>query len=191
MTRILPHRKYSASIWWRTGWRVWDGEGIAMAGIQATGRLHLLSVSELLAAREGDHTDGGGLLLRVRHSSASRGQDPRGAAPPRRHLSVSLADPQRPADVEHGDVDRTRSARHARSHDGAWPCRATFSTWANETGAGRPDVIEACLAHEETNRVRAGYNRSKFNDERRTLLEAWATFLAQPAACSVVPLRAA
>ena len=28
-------------------------------------------------------------------------------------------------------------------------CRATFSTWANEVGAGRPDVIEACLAHQE------------------------------------------
>lgn len=26
-------------------------------------------------------------------------------------------------------------------------CRATFSTWANETAAARPDVIEACLAH--------------------------------------------
>jgi integrase len=60
--------------------------------------------------------------------------------------------------------------------------RATFSTWANETGAGRPDVIEACLAHEEGNRVRAAYNRAKFNDERRALLEAWAEFLARPAA---------
>jgi integrase len=60
--------------------------------------------------------------------------------------------------------------------------RATFSTWANETGAGRPDVIEACLAHEEGNRVRAAYNRAKFNDERRALLAAWAEFLARPAA---------
>lgn len=60
--------------------------------------------------------------------------------------------------------------------------RATFSTWANETAAARPDVIEACLAHEEGNRVRAAYNRAKFNDERRALLEAWAEFLARPAA---------
>lgn len=43
-------------------------------------------------------------------------------------------------------------------------CRATFGTWANETGAARPDVVEACLAHEESNRVRAAYNRAKFND---------------------------
>ena len=61
-------------------------------------------------------------------------------------------------------------------------CRATFSTWANETGAGRPDVIEACLAHEEGNKVRAAYNRAQFNDERRALLVAWAEFLGCGAA---------
>jgi integrase len=55
--------------------------------------------------------------------------------------------------------------------------RATFSTWANETGAARPDVIEACLAHAEGNRVRAAYNRSQFADERRALLAAWAQYL--------------
>lgn len=60
-------------------------------------------------------------------------------------------------------------------------CRATFSTWANETGAARPDVIEACLAHEESNRVRAAYNRAQFNEERRALLALWADYLARPA----------
>ncbi len=70
-------------------------------------------------------------------------------------------------------------------------CRATFSTWANDTGAGRPDVIEACLAHEEKNRVRAAYNRGQFNDERRALLVAWAEFLSKPFASNIVPLRAA
>lgn len=69
-------------------------------------------------------------------------------------------------------------------------CRATFSTWANETAAARPDVIEACLAHEESNRVRAAYNRAVFTEERRALLVAWADYLARPAA-AVVPLRAA
>jgi integrase len=70
-------------------------------------------------------------------------------------------------------------------------CRATFSTWANETGAARPDVIEACLAHEEKNRVRAAYNRAQFNEERRALLEAWATFLASPFASNVIAIKAA
>lgn len=69
-------------------------------------------------------------------------------------------------------------------------CRATFSTWANETGAARPDVIEACLAHEESNRVRAAYNRAQFSEERRALLVAWATYLATPSA-QVIPLARA
>lgn len=60
-------------------------------------------------------------------------------------------------------------------------CRATFSTWSNETGAGRPDVIEACLAHEEGNRVRASYNRATFNEERAVLLAKWAEFLQHSA----------
>lgn len=60
-------------------------------------------------------------------------------------------------------------------------CRATFSTWANETGAARPDVIEACLAHSEADAVRRAYNRAQFAQERRELLTAWAHFLAKPA----------
>lgn len=69
-------------------------------------------------------------------------------------------------------------------------CRATFSTWAYETAVARPDVIEACLAHREADRVKAAYNRAKFNDERAALLRAWSDFLMRPAA-NVLPLRAA
>jgi integrase len=69
-------------------------------------------------------------------------------------------------------------------------CRATFSTWAYEGAAARGDVIEACLAHREADKVKAAYNRAQFNDERRSLLAAWADYLQRPAA-AVVPLRAA
>ncbi len=69
-------------------------------------------------------------------------------------------------------------------------CRATFSTWAYETNAARPDVIEACLAHREADKVKAAYNRAQFNDERRALLAAWADYLATPAA-QVLPFKAA
>lgn len=65
-------------------------------------------------------------------------------------------------------------------------CRSTFSTWANETAAARPDVVEACLAHREGDRVRAAYNRAEFADERRALLEAWAAYLAKPAELAAV-----
>jgi len=55
-------------------------------------------------------------------------------------------------------------------------CRASFSTWANETGAARSDAIESCLAHREGDRVRAAYNRATFAAERRQLLAARADF---------------
>jgi integrase len=70
-------------------------------------------------------------------------------------------------------------------------CRATFSTWANETSAARPDVIEACLAHGEQDKVRAAYNRAKFTEERRALLGKWAEYLNQPAAQVIALSRAA
>ena len=56
-------------------------------------------------------------------------------------------------------------------------CRATFSTWANETNAARREVIEACLAHRESDAVRAAYNRAQFADERRALLAAWGKYV--------------
>ena len=55
-------------------------------------------------------------------------------------------------------------------------CRASFSTWANDLGIARPDVIEACLAHREADKVRSAYNRASFTAERRQLLLAWAAF---------------
>ena len=64
-------------------------------------------------------------------------------------------------------------------------CRAGFSTWAHETGAARPDVVEACLAHKEQDRVKAAYNRSEFASERRALLATWADHLSKPVALAL------
>jgi integrase len=61
-------------------------------------------------------------------------------------------------------------------------CRATFSTWAYDTAAARPDVIEACLAHREADKVKAAYSRAQFTAERRALLASWSGYLAQPSA---------
>ena len=70
--------------------------------------------------------------------------------------------------------------------------RASFSTWANETAAARPDVIEACLAHREGDKIRAAYNRAQFAAERRKLLDAWAAFLeGREAASNVIELTSA
>lgn len=55
--------------------------------------------------------------------------------------------------------------------------RTTFSTWANENGY-RPDAIERQLAHVESNKVRATYNKALLLDQRRTLLQDWADYLS-------------
>jgi integrase len=68
-------------------------------------------------------------------------------------------------------------------------CRATFSTWAYDTAAARPEVIEACLAHKEADKVKAAYNRAEFSTERRRLMEAWAGYLQQTRS-TVVQLHA-
>lgn len=70
-------------------------------------------------------------------------------------------------------------------------CRSTFSTWANETAAARPDVIEAALAHKDADKVRAACNRAQFAVERAALLKAWAEHLPKPPTSNVVPLKAA
>ena len=54
--------------------------------------------------------------------------------------------------------------------------RTAFSSWANEKGAGRPDVIEAALAHREADLVRAAYNRAEFQQDRAKLLANGARF---------------
>jgi integrase len=55
--------------------------------------------------------------------------------------------------------------------------RASFSTWANELGIARPDVIETALAHCEENAVRRAYNRAQFLSDRRALAIAWGDYL--------------
>ena len=54
--------------------------------------------------------------------------------------------------------------------------RATVSTILNENKF-RGDVIELLLAHVEKNKVRAAYNRAKYLDERREILQWWADHL--------------
>lgn len=51
--------------------------------------------------------------------------------------------------------------------------RAVASTWANESGKYRPDVVEVALAHKEEDRVRAAYNRAEFIRELRGLWQDW------------------
>lgn len=70
-------------------------------------------------------------------------------------------------------------------------CRASFSTWANDNDIARPDVIEACLAHRESDLVRKAYNRAQFAKARRDLLLNWADYCEGKLAVAANETRAA
>ncbi|OYQ87209.1 integrase [Wohlfahrtiimonas chitiniclastica] len=57
--------------------------------------------------------------------------------------------------------------------------RHLSSTIMNETGLFRPDVIEACLAHKDSNTVRSTYNKAQYIEERREALQWWSDFIDQ------------
>lgn len=61
--------------------------------------------------------------------------------------------------------------------------RATFSTWAHDSGRWPSEWIEACLAHIDKNAVRRAYNDAEFLRQRREIMQAWSDWLdAQEAA---------
>jgi integrase len=66
--------------------------------------------------------------------------------------------------------------------------RTTFSIWANENGHA-PDAIERQLAHVESNRVRATYNKAMMLEERRQIMQVWGDYLAMAEAANVIPFR--
>lgn len=52
--------------------------------------------------------------------------------------------------------------------------RSSFSTMANEAGMWDPDTIEAALAHQDKDQIRAIYNRASYWDARCKLAQWWA-----------------
>lgn len=55
--------------------------------------------------------------------------------------------------------------------------RSTFRTWAAERMPSIPDAVaEAALAHKIPDAVVRAYNRAKFMESRRTLLDAWGRY---------------
>ena len=57
--------------------------------------------------------------------------------------------------------------------------RSTFSTWANDTRAADPDIVEAALAHIVPG-VRGAYDRGDRFDARRALMQTWSDALTSP-----------
>jgi integrase len=54
--------------------------------------------------------------------------------------------------------------------------RAAFSTWAREQTDYAHEIVEAALAHTQSNQVIAAYARTTYLDRRRALLAEWAGF---------------
>jgi integrase len=70
--------------------------------------------------------------------------------------------------------------------------RSCFRTWAGETTSYPREVIEMALAHRLGDAVGQGYARGDLFQRRKSLMEAWAAFIAGPvvATGTVVPMRA-
>jgi integrase len=71
--------------------------------------------------------------------------------------------------------------------------RSSFRDWAAERTNFPSEVAEMALAHVVGSKVEAAYRRGDLFDKRRKLMEAWASYCAQPAAADrrkVVSLRA-
>jgi integrase len=67
--------------------------------------------------------------------------------------------------------------------------RSIASTILNERGFN-PDAIEAQLAHTTSSKVRAAYNRARYLEERRTMMQAWADHLDALKATAKAPMVA-
>ncbi len=76
--------------------------------------------------------------------------------------------------LEQGMLQRSRGIRD----DGATVhgFRAAFSTWAREQTDFAHEIVEAALAHTQSNAVIAAYARTTYLDRRRDLLGEWAGY---------------
>jgi integrase len=83
--------------------------------------------------------------------------------------------PSRPLS-ENGVLSALRRMGYEKHEMTAHGFRAMASTLLNELGY-RPDIIERQLAHGDTDKVRAVYNRAAYMDERRIMMQAWADYL--------------
>ena len=56
--------------------------------------------------------------------------------------------------------------------------RSSFRDWCSEVTDTPREVAEQALAHVNPNRVEAAYARSDLFERQRTLMQAWATYIA-------------
>jgi len=78
------------------------------------------------------------------------------------------------SDMTLAKVVRTATTAKATVHG----FRSAFRDWAAECTDFAGDVVEAALAHTNTNRVEAAYRRTNYLEKRRGLMLMWANFVS-------------
>ena len=68
--------------------------------------------------------------------------------------------------------------------------RASFRSWCRAKKVP-DDVAERALAHGREDATQAAYDREEMLEDRRKVMERWASFLSGKDADNVVPLRRA
>lgn len=102
-----------------------------------------------------------------------------------RWLFPSVKDRRQPIS-EAGALSAIRKMGYSKEEMTPHGFRAMASTLLNEMGF-EPDVIERQLAHGDTDKVRAVYNRSAYMDRRKTMMQRWADCLDEWAAAHSRP----
>jgi integrase len=75
------------------------------------------------------------------------------------------------------DATLSKVLRETKRHCTVHGFRSSFRDWAAETMTMPGEVAEAALAHTVQNKVEAAYRRTKYLEQRRTLMAEWDRFL--------------
>ena len=92
----------------------------------------------------------------------------------REYIFPSLKNPKSHANPESANMAIKRMGYEGKLV--AHGLRALASTTLNESGF-EPDVIESALAHVDRNSIRAAYNRAKYLDKRRDMMNWWSNHI--------------
>lgn len=90
------------------------------------------------------------------------------------HVFTSERNPNKPMNSQSANMAIKRMGYEGRLV--AHGLRSIASTALNEKGFD-PDLIETALAHAEKNTVRAAYNRAKYIEERRNMMQWWSNHI--------------
>ncbi|EJL6396512.1 tyrosine-type recombinase/integrase [Vibrio navarrensis] len=92
----------------------------------------------------------------------------------REHIFPSVHNPRRHTDSE--TINKALGKMGFKGRTTAHGLRSLASTTLNEQGFDA-DVIEAALAHQPRNRIRAAYNRTTYLEKRRELMTWWSDYI--------------